>query len=65
MPNLEDKASLFAGATVRRTLYMLQGYRQVPLSENAQEMITIVTPEVLVTPLRVLPGVLNATRYFR
>ena len=35
MPNLEDKASLFAGATAWYTLDMLQGYWQVPLSEDA------------------------------
>ena len=65
MPNLEDKASLFAGATAWCTLDMLQGYRQVPLSEDAQEMFTMVTPEGLFIPCRVSPGVLNASGYFQ
>ena len=65
MPNLEDKASLFAGADAWCTLNMLQGYWQVPLSEDAQEMFTMVTPEGLFTPRRVPPGVLNATGYFQ
>ena len=47
MKNLEDKASLFAGATAWCTLDMLQGYWQVPLSEDAQEMFAMVTPEVV------------------
>ena len=37
VPNLEDKASVFAGAIAWRTLDMRQGYWQVPLSEDAQE----------------------------
>ena len=41
MPNLEDKASLFAGATAWCTLHMLQGYWQVPLTEDAQEISTM------------------------
>ena len=65
MPNLEDKASLFAGATAWCTLEMLQGYWQVPQSEDAQEMFAMVTPEGLFTPRRVPPGVLNATGYFQ
>ena len=45
MLNLEDKASLFVSATAWCTLDMLQGYWQVPLGENAQEMFTMVTLE--------------------
>ena len=64
MPNIENKAFLFTGATAWYTLDMLQGYRQLPLSEGVQEMFTMVTPEGLFTPRYVLPGVLNATGYF-
>ena len=35
MPNLEDKASLFAGATAWCTQDMLEGCWKVPLSEDA------------------------------
>ena len=65
MPNLEDKASLFAGATAWCTLDMLQGYWQVPQSEDAQEMFAMVTQVGLFTPRRVPAGVLNATGYFQ
>ena len=65
MPNLKDKASLFTGATAWCKLDMLQGYWQVPLSEDAQEMFTMVTPEGLFTPRRVPPGVLTSTGYFQ
>ena len=65
LPNLEDKASLFADATAWCTLDLLQGYWQVPLREDDQEMFTMVTPEGLFTPRRVPPGVLNATGYFQ
>ena len=64
MPNLEDKASLFAGVTAWCTLDMLHVYWQVPLSEDTQDMFTIVTPEGLLTP-RVPSGVRNATGYFQ
>ena len=43
---------------------MLQGYWQVPLSEDAQEMF-MVTPEGSFTPRRVPPGVLNANGYLQ
>ena len=65
MPNLEDKAFLFAGATAWYTLDMLQSYWQVPLSEDVQEMFTMVMPEGLFTPRRVPPGGLNATGYLQ
>ena len=64
-PNLEHKASLFAGATAWCTLDMLQDYWQVPLIDDAQEMLNMVTPEELFTPRRVPPWVLNATGYFQ
>ena len=64
MPNLEEKSSLFAGATAWCTLDMLQGYGQVPLSEDALEMLIMVTPEGLFTPGRVPPGVLERYRIF-
>ena len=65
MTNLEDKACLFAGATAWCTLDMLHACWQVPLSEDAQEMFTMVTPEGLFTPRRVPAGVLNASGYFQ
>ena len=64
-PNVADKAFLLAGAISWRTLGLLKGYWQVPLSEDYLEMFTMVTPEGLFTPLRVPPAVLNATGYFQ
>ena len=64
-PNLENESSLFADATASCTLDMQQGYWQVPLSEDAQEVFTMVTLEGLFIQLRVPPGVLNATGYFQ
>ena len=61
MPRLEEKASLFAGATAWCTLDMLQGCWQVPLSEDDQEVFAMVTPEGLFTPRRVPLGVVSAT----
>ena len=48
-PNLKDTPFIFAGETAWCTLDMLRGYWQVPLSEDAQEMFTLVTPEGLFT----------------
>ena len=44
---------------------MLQDYQQMPLAAEAQEVITIATPESLFTPTRVPQGGLNATVYFQ
>ena len=57
MPNLEDKASLFAGATAWCTLDMLQGYWQVPLSAEARRCSPwSLWKEGLLTLRRVPPG---------
>ena len=44
---------------------MLQGYWQMPLAPESQEMFTIAGPGGLYTPTRVPQGVLNATSYFQ
>ena len=49
MLNRQDKASLFADPTARCTVGMLKGYWQVPLTEDAQMLFTMVTPERLLT----------------
>ena len=49
MPNQEAKM-----ADLRGAIDMLQGYWQIPLAAEAQEVFTIVTPEDLFTP-RVCP----------
>ena len=46
-------------------LDLLQGYWQMPLADEAQEIFTITTPFGMFTPKRVPQGVLNATSYFQ
>ena len=46
-------------------LDLLQGYWQMPLVEEASEILTITAPHGLFTPTRVRQGVLNATAYFQ
>ena len=65
MPNLESMPGLFAQAQAFCTLDLLQGYWQMPLDPQAQELFTMVTTEGLYTPTRVPQGVLNATAYFQ
>ena len=60
MPNQEDMRELL-GAKCFGKLDLLQGYRQMPLAPEAQEVFTIVTPDGLFFPTRVPQGVLNAT----
>ncbi|CAN0182786.1 unnamed protein product [Scytosiphon promiscuus] len=64
MPNHEDMRDLL-GAKYFGKLDLLQGYWQMPLAPEAQEIFTIATPEGLFTPTRVPQGVLNATAYFQ
>ena len=65
MPNQEDMMRELLGAKCFWKLFLLQGYRQMPLAPDAQEVFTIVTPDGLFTPTRVPQGVLNATSYFQ
>ena len=65
MPHLESMPSLFAQAKAFCTLDLLQGYWQMPLRPEAQELFTMVTTSGLFTPTRVPQGVLNATAYFQ
>ena len=53
------------GAKCFGKLDLLQGYWQMPLAPEEQEVFTIVTPDGLFTPIRVPQGVFNATSYFQ
>lgn len=55
---------MFAGAFAWCTLDMIQGYWRALLSRNSQETYTMVAPELLSTPCRVPPGVVDTTAYF-
>ena len=62
---LEEQASAFAGAALFMTVDLKQGYWQMPLAANSQELFTFVTQRCLYTPRRMPPGVTNATSYFQ
>ena len=53
MPNQVLEMADLRGATCFEKLDMLQGYCQMPLAAEAQEMFTIATPEGLFTPTHV------------
>ena len=63
MPNQEAEMADLRGATYFGKLDMPQGYWQIPLAAEAQEVFTIATSEGLFTPTHVPQGVLNATAY--
>ncbi|CAM9307795.1 unnamed protein product, partial [Sphacelaria rigidula] len=64
MPNQESGMRDPLSARFFSNLDLLQGYWQMPLAEEAQEIFTITTPLGLFTPKRVGQGVLNATAFF-
>ena len=65
MPDLEGMASRFRGVPAFCSLDLLQGYWQMPLAEEAQNLFSIVLPSGLYTPTRVPQGMLNATAFFQ
>ena len=62
---LEEQASAFAGAAPFMTVDLNQGYWQMPLAANSQELFTFVTKKGLYTPTRMPQGVTNATSHFQ
>ena len=61
----EEQASAFAGAALFMTVDLNQGYWQMPLAANSQELFTFVTQKGLYAPTRMPQGVTNATSYFQ
>ena len=64
MSNQEDMRELLEAKCFGK-LDLLQGYWQMPSAPEAQEVITVVAPDGLFTPTRVLQRVLHATSYFQ
>lgn len=64
MPNQEVSMPKLSAARFYGSLDMLQGYWQLPLSPEVQDIFTIATPDGLYTPTRVPQGLLNATLFF-
>ena len=62
---LEEQASAFAGAALFMTVDLNQGYCQMPLAANSQELFKFVTQKVIYTPTQMPQGVTNATSYFQ
>ena len=58
MPNLEEATAKFRGVPAFCSLDLLQGYWQMPLDPESQELFTIVLPSGLYTPTRVPQGML-------
>ena len=52
-PTTESLTTRFQGAKLFRTPHLLQGYGQIPLRPDAQDLFTVVTAEGLFTPTRV------------
>ena len=63
VPNQEAEMAALRGATCFGKLDM-QGYWQLSLEAESQEVFTIATPTSLFTPTRVPQAVLQATAYF-
>ena len=64
MPNQEAEMADWRGVTCFGKIGMLQGYWQMLLVAEAQEMLTIATPQGLFTLTCVPQGVLNAIAHF-
>eukprot|EP00752_Nemacystus_decipiens_P002232 g2117.t1 len=65
MPNQEAEMLRMGQATCYGSLAMWQGYWQMPLAPESQQMFTIASPGGLITPTLVPQGVLNATSDFQ
>lgn len=65
MPNQEASMAKLSESKFYGSLDMLQGYWELPLAPDAQEIFTIVTPEGLFTPTGVPQGILNTTSFFQ
>ena len=62
---LEEQALAFAGAALFMTVDLNQGYWQMTLAANSQELLAFVMHKGLYTPTRMPQGVTNATSYFQ
>ena len=63
MSHLESQLSRLHGSTCYQTYDLVQGYWQLPLSEESQACQTFVSPVRTFSPTRVLHGNSNAVAY--
>lgn len=65
MPNLESVMAELVGDTCYASVDLCHGYWQMGLDDESQECQSLVTPDGVFTPTRVLHGTTNATSYFQ
>ena len=63
LPNVEHELSKAAGCKYFATFDMTQGYWQLKLDKDSQESQSIITPDGIFTPTRVLHGTCNANAH--
>jgi hypothetical protein len=63
MPNLQDELHDLHGSEVFATLDFCQGYWQIPLRKDSQQCQSIITPDEVYTPTRVLHQTRSATQH--
>jgi hypothetical protein len=64
MPNLQDEHDLH-GSEVFVTLDFCQGYWQIPLHKDSQDCQSIITPDEVYTPTRILHVTKNVTQHLQ
>ena len=62
---LEEQTSAFAEAALFMTVDLNQGYWQMPLAANSQELFTFVAQKGIYTPTPMPQGVTNVASYFQ
>lgn len=65
MPHIEQELTKTQGSKVFCEVDFLHGYWQLPLAEKSQELMSIITPDGIMTPTRVPHGTTNATAHMQ
>ena len=65
MPNIEQQLNRLDGSRVFATFDLSHGYWQFPLHPESRECQSIITPDGVFTPTRVLHGTTNAVKYLQ
>jgi hypothetical protein len=65
MPNLQNELHDLHGSEVFATRKFCQGYWQISLHKDSQDFQSLITPDGVYTPTRVLHGTRNATQHLQ
>ncbi len=65
MPNLENSLAGLSSSTCYAQLDFCQGFWQLPLAPESQELCSFITPDGVFSPTRVLQGLSNAATHFQ